>query len=175
MSDQKPKLTTKQRCFVAAYLGEAAGCAAKAAKLAGYSNHRKAAFEVPRHPGVRAAIDAALAQIETEGLAQKRMRLVAQMERHRILSEELHRRAYNEDGEPLPLMDGRGYKADAALFAEIRALEDIIAAETGQRKATVEHSGPNGAPLTPVVIYLPDNGRDTVNPTPAGASVDLPV
>jgi phage terminase small subunit len=54
-------LTLKQERFVSAYLGEAKGNGAAAARVAGYSRPYEAAYDNLKHPDIRAAIDERLA------------------------------------------------------------------------------------------------------------------
>lgn len=65
MAVKAPKLTEKQRRFVEAYMGEAAGNGTEAARLAGYKGSAKTlgvvATENLAKPSVRAAIDARVA------------------------------------------------------------------------------------------------------------------
>jgi phage terminase small subunit len=53
-------LTPKQRAFVDAYLGDANGNGAEAARLAGYRDPDVSAFDCKQNPAIRAHIDAVL-------------------------------------------------------------------------------------------------------------------
>jgi hypothetical protein len=50
-------LTTKQRCFVDAFIGPAGCCRAAAARAAGYGSPAQAGHRLYRHPAVKAAIE----------------------------------------------------------------------------------------------------------------------
>jgi hypothetical protein len=57
------QLTTRQRMFVAYYLGEAKFDATKAASMAGYGTPSSASHKLKTHPAVKAAIEAKLDQV----------------------------------------------------------------------------------------------------------------
>jgi hypothetical protein len=57
------QLTTRQRMFVAYYLGEAKFDASKAAGMAGYGQPLSASHKLKTHPAIKAAIEAKLDQV----------------------------------------------------------------------------------------------------------------
>lgn len=134
------KLTEKQRRFVDAYLGEAAGNATEAARLAGYKGNDNTLASVGtenlRKPAIAEAIT----------LLQRDDPLVAsRVERQRFWTR--------------VMMEG-----EAEMKDRLRASE-LLAKSGRDFIDRVEHSGPDGKPIehevkARIVAYLPSNDRE---------------
>jgi len=86
-------LTGKQQAFVAAYLGSAALCATRAARLAGYAHPDVQGARLLKHPGVKAAIEAELAHRDEVHRRDQQERMAHQGERYRRLTLVMHANA----------------------------------------------------------------------------------
>lgn len=73
-------------------------------------------------------------------------------------------------GEDFQLVDL--YEVDTATLKELREIEKQAAQELGQWSEKQEHSGPGGAPLNPVVFFIPENNRDAKGDPPASGAPD---
>ena len=103
------KLTAKQRAFVEHYVGESRFHAATAAKLAGYSENtaRSQGTRLLSNANVRAAINAHLDSIKTDGLRDRSQRIDSLQRQERAIYEAQMNRAEEVqarivDGEDIP-------------------------------------------------------------------------
>lgn len=137
------KLTEKQRRFVEAYMGEANGVAAEAARIAGYkgNNANVLGAQLTANPSVKAAIEE----------RQRGDPLIATREERQRLWTSIAR------GEPqMQLIDGKGVVRAPALRDRILALQHLAKA-SGDFVERVKHEGHIGHEI--VVVELPANER----------------
>lgn len=137
------KLTEKQRRFVEAYMGEAKGNGAEAARLAGYSS--KHANRIGAHtlalPAVRAAIEE----------RQRGDPLIATREERQRFWSSVAR------GEPqMQLIGGKGVVRAPSLRDRLLAAQHLAKA-SGDFVERVRHEGSIGHEI--VVVELPNNAR----------------
>jgi phage terminase small subunit len=123
------KLTEKQRRFVEAYMGQAKGNATEAARLAGYSGNENAlsqrGFELVRNSKVSQAIE------------ERRQACPLVMSREQ-LQEFWSRVALGQE------LDGD----DVAAMRDRLKASELLARTQGAFVEKVEHSGPDGGPIT---------------------------
>lgn len=139
----RPPLGERHRRFVEAYMGEAAGNASEAARIAGYSPKRAkaAGLTALSHPSVKAAIEE----------RQRGDPLIATREERQRLWTSIAR------GEPqMQLIDGKGVVRAPALRDRILALQHLAKA-SGDFVERVKHEGHIGHEI--VVVELPANAR----------------
>lgn len=139
------QLTEKQRRFVEAYMGEAAGNATEAARRAGYKGKGNALEAVgsrmTAHPAVKAAIEE----------RQRGDPLIATREERQRFWTSVAR------GEPqMQLIDGRGVMREPSLRDRLLAAQHLAKA-SGDFVERIKHEGSIGHEV--VVVELPTNSR----------------
>jgi phage terminase small subunit len=86
-------MNPKQQVFVSAYIGAAKKNATEAARIAGYAQPHSQGPRLLENVGVKAAIEAHLASIERQGIANQQNRIDEQVARHRALKQIVTERA----------------------------------------------------------------------------------
>lgn len=173
-------VTRKQRAFIEAYL--ACWNAAEAARRAGYSarSARSIGHENLTKPDIRAEIDRRLAEMTMsadEVLVRLSEQARASMADFLVVDKEGVRLDPRKARKKLHLVKRLRQGKDGLRIElhDAQAALTLLGKRYGLFRELHEHSGPGGGPIEhevgPVVrIYIPDNGREPVDPDGSGGA-----
>ena len=143
------RLPEKRRRFVEAYMGEAAGNASEAARIAGYKCPGPEGFRLLQYAEIQAAIDSRVESDPSIMTRQERQKFWSEAARGNIDD-------FNSDGEAI----------NAALSTRLKASELLARSQADfVERVKIERDDPREdlAQLMGLIVAKPTRGQDAVN------------